>query len=395
MWTKAELDDPRVRCVPTSAITGYTTPSGNSKTVHRVAELGPPSYTRVPFVCPAIPESLDSLKLAALYFDQVPLRQKYLIKSLDDKTHGKTQSLVLESIPVVSATFLREIFPLVRENVVVLEEPICTASQAELYQKIWHRVCESITLLADKVDGHTITLQKDVVSVHEQVVGPLAPGHKLYLEALYGYYAELLAEVATDFLRGQPVIVNSSIVQRFFDHFLTSGVIQSEAARLGAHESELAKFGCDILAGQLIDVSQLSFEQILEARSALKDELIAFRAEVRSLHEQISNDLSPDEFKKFGSHVAQERIQPKLKELERKISLSKVGILQRVLEVARRPDAYTPLLLSWAGVCSLPTATTISGIIAMSEIGAAIYKEKIESRGNGLMYVFKLRQRMK
>lgn len=143
------------------------------------------------------------------------------------------------------------------------------------------------------------------------------------------------------------------------------------------------------------DDSKFSFEDILELRAQLRDELLGFRQVVADMHEELLDRYDPFYIVANAQNFVDKKITPPLAELNAKVRLAKRGILKKMFDEARDPRAYAPLVGTLFGGLPLHVTTMMSlGLISVS--AAWDYANQLEElKTNGLYYLIELEAKTK
>jgi hypothetical protein len=128
----------------------------------------------------------------------------------------------------------------------------------------------------------------------------------------------------------------------------------------------------------------LSFEDVLELRLTLGDELAAFRKEMYKFAEIIK--LSPWEigFKEHVEHVVENRIQPAVHELQRKLESIKQESLMANLNIINAPNVLAMMACIHVGIPPILVAALSAGLITLETIREYFFERKKLFESNGL-----------
>ena len=86
---------------------------------------------------------------------------------------------------------------------------------------------------------------------------------------------------------------------------------------------------------------EMSFEEILELKYYMKDELIEMQTYINEIPFMFSgNDLSREDVNLFLIH----KINPAIKQLENKYNSLKIGLLRHILKELKKPFSYSPII---------------------------------------------------
>lgn len=156
-------------------------------------------------------------------------------------------------------------------------------------------------------------------------------------------------------------------------------------------EYEAGFSGFTLAACTLPNLEIKSFEDVLELRLALHDELIAFREQMVSFAERVRVESWEPHFQSEIEYVVKHRIQPAVNDLQRKLEgTSKDVSLQAMKNVASAPTGLSILATIWAGMPPLIVMAVTAGLVSVeTALGYHFERRKI-LQNNGLSLLLRL-----
>lgn len=363
----------------------------------------------ITFASPYTQRGLDALKIGALYFDTIRLRQRKLFQ-VTPKDPGKPLheggiGVITDITPFVDELFIKQIKSLLDESIVIIEDEGKDALEEKLAKRLRELFRSNQGILFEetnvKYDEHgkkqsslVKFVESDMRAVHEKYVGPFAVGETMDMGFLLQYYEGLLWDAVDAVLRGRTVISASKALQKFMLYCHTQDILKPGDINKVMPAVAEPKIVGDIFRAALLDVSKLEIEDILEARHSLKDELAAFRETVQQVQLEVTHKYSLDELVSQGDKIMEITMRPRLKEIEKKITSSKYGIFKKLLKVLRSPNAYVPFLGTAFLGLPIEIALFVSFGLMSVEAATEYLQEKRELKENGLMYLVRVRDKV-
>jgi hypothetical protein len=185
---------------------------------------------------------------------------------------------------------------------------------------------------------------------------------------------------------GYNILTTSKVINNYFTKYYLKSILK---------DNNIKKYPSNNLAVMTIkyfvpNVSDLSFEDILKIRYKAKDELIAYRTYMDDMNNKITGDLSQSEVYEYTNNIIENKIQPSITDLQRKISSANIRVGQTFLDEIKDISSYTPILGSL--ITNLPIQLSLlvsAGIISAKTLLKA-KEEKNILKSNGLYYLYDL-----
>lgn len=149
--------------------------------------------------------------------------------------------------------------------------------------------------------------------------------------------------------------------------------------------------GFSLAAFTLPNLELMSFEDVLELRVALEDELIAFREQMSLLAERVRTEPWEPGFAKEIERITKHDIQPTLQKLQRKLESSPSEVALRALRsLVSAPTALSMLATIWAGLPPLLVMAVTAGLVSVETALAYHFHRKRILQANGLSLLLRL-----
>lgn len=193
----------------------------------------------------------------------------------------------------------------------------------------------------------------------------------------YVLLENLLSDIYVNITTGKISITNSPFLNKIINDFFTENVNQKQ--NMTMKQLEYASI-------LLPDLSNASFEDILEIRYKMKDELLELKQYINSL-------LNVNE-KDNIDQIIQQKINYAIRNLELKIKDIKINVAQKFLTEIKNPLSYTPLI----GTVLNDIPAHVSLLMSLGLIGANVGLEYIKQLNNikkdNMYFLFKFNKMM-
>lgn len=168
------------------------------------------------------------------------------------------------------------------------------------------------------------------------------------------------------------VINFPEIKERFKNEFQVNPFLINEAIKLAV--PNLSKFPTD---------------EILEFKAKSKDELLAFKSKMNEITFDLMNNHEPEFISLNAQKIADLKIKPLLNDIDKQLGDSKLTIIRTLIQEAKDPKSYSPILLTLSNDYSNSLIYLVSlGIISLNT--ALEYYSKVKnSKKDGIYYLFK------
>lgn len=354
------------------------------------------------FVSPYVPSSVNAIKLASLYFDEVVLYERTLIEvePVEPVSPGQTEGRgrVRALVSTIDGKLVEAIRPLIDENLVRIEsDPPRHLLQLAQRESLRGAFLQAEDLLFKYSEDRTEMMVDlgegvGVQEIHARLVGPIKMGGRFHIEAVGTYYEGLFVESIDAALRGESVLSSSSVLYKMIERAASGNALKSTRVAEVFPSYAQPRLAIDVLGATLMDSSVLDCGDVLEVRHQLRDELAAFRSELQRLQFDFTKEFGADKVFRDGRAIADARLTPRVREIEGKVKSSRIRVLRRLLEALEKPGAYVPLVGSLFAGVPLEIAIGLSvGLISARVALEALEEHKLVAN-DGLFYLVKMKE---
>jgi len=149
--------------------------------------------------------------------------------------------------------------------------------------------------------------------------------------------------------------------------------------------------GFSLAAFTLPNLEAMSFEDVLELRLTLEDEVSAFREQMTVFAERIRTEPWEPNFAREIERISEHDIQPTLRKLQRKLEKSQKEVVLRAFKnLVSAPTALSMLATIWAGLPPLIVLAVAAGLISIETAIEYYFKRERIFQSNGLSLLLKL-----
>lgn len=165
---------------------------------------------------------------------------------------------------------------------------------------------------------------------------------------------------------------------------------QLKESFLSHPEYKVGFSGFSVAICVLPNLDLMSFEDVLDLRVTLKDELIAFRHEMSTLAERIRQEPWHPSFLSDVEYTTKHRVKPAVDNLQRKLKTSREEVVLRALKNAA-PTLLPVLASIWAGMPPLLVMAVAAGLVTVETALGYHFDRKKTLQSNGLSLLLQLR----
>lgn len=149
--------------------------------------------------------------------------------------------------------------------------------------------------------------------------------------------------------------------------------------------------GFSLAAFTLPNLEVMSFEDVLELRLALEEELIAFREHMAILAERIRAEPWEPSFIKEIERITKSDIQPAVQRLQRRLGSLPTEVVQKSFKrLVSVPTGLSVLATIWAGLPPLLVMAVAAGLISIESALSYHFEHEKILQSNGLSLLLKL-----
>lgn len=357
------------------------------------------------FVSNCMGNNIDDIKYAALYYDKVEILDNIVytltkpnseristIRGVDDciddvfRDHLK----MLESEGIVEYIISED------NRLMSLEDKNNNFCPIDLELRlICARLMETAgNQIFDVIsrDGQIMNCisNKEVIDIHSVFKNKLEVGSQIDIEFIHTYYENLIYYIIKFMYEGANVITTSKIVDQYFSQYYLKGLSQIDNIKKPISK-DLAVM---TIKHFVPNVLSLSFEDILEIRHRAKDELLEYRYYMEEMNKKMVNEYQSAEICEYANNFIKTQIQPSVRNLQRKISSSKIRVVQTFLDEIKDVNSYTPLLASIFTKLPVQVSLLCSAGLISAKTLMKMKEEQYEIKNNGLYYIYDLTRRI-
>jgi hypothetical protein len=353
-------------------------------------------------------DGLNGIKTAALFFDkiEIPDYSKLKIQGiLNHSTNKLINPLLKTNTYYKDECFHSHLQPLIDAKIVSLYLEFLKDEDLQ-YDPITTKVTFKLSdddSLNDAVEEnmHYIFKMKkiekgtDTISLknlyRKEVPQFIASKEKSELDAVR-YYIQLVKLILDNTSNGQQCMTTSIAVNNILHSYYNSTKFKDVYRKISREVEINPSLIFDTLNLSVPNLSKLSFEDVLEVRSRLSDELTAFKVYMKNFQLDLLQTYDDKFISLKSNELVKLKIMPALDDLKRKLEGLNVNIPVKILQEVKDPKSYSPLLLTFSNNFATSYAVLVSlGIISLST-ALEYTTNKKEIKSNGLYYLLKLNQ---
>lgn len=333
------------------------------------------------------PSAVNEIKLLTLYYDKVHV--------VSDAVYAPDYNPQTKEMGVKTLRFIPESFE--NDYQLLLDEKIIEVttrpSEDDEYE---NKFAEEISGIVNsnfdlifpnhptEKDGKIVT--EEVYNVMKYMVDfdwgkPVEPNF------MWWYYAFKLKWSVKVLMEGKNCLSSSNNLNQLFGQFIKL----MNKSGYGVERSGLTKsLALDALKLKLPNPKELSFEDILEMKLKLKDELSLFSHTINSIEQKnkslFDTTISEPEYQA----IFFDEIQKPLRELETKMKNLKSKSFRSFVQKLQDPKSYAPLIGTVVGSVPLHYTVLVSLGLTGGMSFAEFKEEQREIRNNGLYFLLKV-----
>jgi predicted nucleic acid-binding OB-fold protein len=307
-----------------------------------------------------IRKSLETIKLASLYCDQIVLPNALSIQAVPSNPADMSRELkigqTIKVDVVAHSTVTDEIRdtlkPLSDEGILIYSDLV---SEDELKDRPFTGIYEEIRdqlfhFLKSK--GHLVIKPlydeiSDVILGNSPIVKirydikDNSNHAKIY--TIVESYFEFLANVslAESIKHGCPLLSDSQVLSELMSSFMTSNRVTGSLNRAEQQSKVLSH---QVLQTFLPNIKSASIEEVMEVRYKMKNELEGFRAAMSKLSATIKSHPWGPHIHEEADKIIETQVKPAIHDLTVSLSHSKLQVVQKIFENIKNPAAYIPFL---------------------------------------------------
>lgn len=338
------------------------------------------------------PKASNELKLLSLYYDKINIVNDAVYSPKFETINGQFQFAGVEDLQFIPKSFTTEYKLLIDENIISITKKD-ENNEDEYEKKFSEKISKLLYRNTDLIfprhptekDGRIIT--EEVYDIMKYMLD-FEMGKPIERDFIWWYYSFKLKWFLKLLMEGENCVSSSNNLNTLFSEFLSESNQSNIELGTNGYRKSLA---LDALKIRLPNPDLLSFEDILELKLRLKDELGLFYQTINAIEVKnkrlFSSDLSDKEYEA----IFFSEIQKPLADLENKMKNLASKTFRKFIEKMQNPKTYVPLI--GTVVASIPIHFSLLASLGMTTgMSYLEYKEeKREISNNGLYFLLKLK----
>ncbi|KOS06169.1 hypothetical protein AM493_09095 [Flavobacterium akiainvivens] len=338
------------------------------------------------------PKSANEIKLLALYYDKINIVNDAVYAPKFSQASGKFEFDGVEDFQFIPKTFTTDYKVLIDENIIAITEK--NENQEDEFEKgLASKISEIVNANHNLIFPNHPT-EKDGKIITEEVYDIMKNmwdfdwGKPVETNLIWWYYSLKLKWFLKLLIEGETCLSSSNNLKALFSAFIQQSTKSNNDLKTQGYTKSLA---LDALKISLPNPDILSFDDLLELKLRLKDELGLFYQTINAIevkNKQLYNaDLKDNEYQS----VFFSEIQKPLIDLENKMKNLNSKTFRKFIEKMQNPKTYVPLI--GTVVASMPIHYALLSSLGLTA-GMTLLEfkeEKRELEDNGLYFLLKLR----
>ena len=364
----------------------------------------PPFMLTTNYISNCTLDQIDDLKIAALYFDRITIVEHRLYNV---ERVSRDEGVVKDIVHFVQNDFRAHTSFLASEGIIEYSDQAGSLKEA-LRKKMRIQsekiISEAINVLyleenvvrnskGDKVRAGFAFSDPEVAAIHKAFLWPIGIGKTVELGLITQYYTTLLESMLASLLSNNTSLTASKVLNRLIKYSYEKDAIKSRRERIVQDAGVTSALAYEAIKIALPDVSMFSFEDILEIRYQLRNELERFRRDMEKMNDGLIAAQDALYVVSNAEKIVKKNIAPALEDLNKKIKRARTGILRKLFDEIRDPKSYTPLI----GTLFEQVPVHIAALLSLGLISTATawdyLREMREIKESGLYYLIGLQKR--
>ena len=338
------------------------------------------------------PNSENEIKLLALYYDKINIVNDAVYAPKFSQASGKFEFDGVEDFQFIPKTFRTDYKVLIDENLIAITERN-ENSEDEFEKGLSKKISEIVNANHNSIFPNHPT-EKDGKIITEEVYNVMKYmwdfewGKPVETDLIWWYYSLKLKWFLKLLMEGKTCLSSSNNLNNLFSSFIQKSNNSNSNLKSQGYTKSLA---LDALKISLPNPDILSFEDLLELKLKLKDELGVFYQTINTIEvknkQLYDTDLKENEYQS----IFFSEIQKPLTDLENNMKNLNSKTFRKFIEKMQNPKTYVPLI--GTVVASMPIHYTLLSSLGLTAGMTLLeYKEeKRELQNNGLYFLLKLK----
>jgi hypothetical protein len=140
----------------------------------------------------------------------------------------------------------------------------------------------------------------------------------------------------------------------------------------------------------LPNLDLVSFDDVLELRYRLREELVAFRDEMFRLSDLIKASPWEPKFQSQVAYIIEHRINPAVRDLQHKLKTNQQEAVLQALRIGSAPTIFSIVASIWAGMPLILAMAVAAGLISIETALTYYFNQKKIYQSNGLSFILHL-----
>jgi|SRR5690554_1671512 len=338
------------------------------------------------------PKSINEIKLLTLYYDKINIVNDTVYSPKFETIDGEFKFTGVEDLQFIPKSFRTEYKLLIDENLIAIIEKNKN-QQDEKENPFTSEISKIVNSNHDLIFPKHPT-EKDARVITEEVYDVMKNmwdfewGKPVEKNLIWWYYSLKLQWFIKLLIDGKNCLSSSKNLNILFSSFINEYTKSSNNLGVKGYNKSLA---LDALKISLPNPDLLSFEDILELKLKLKDELGLFYQTINSIEvknkQLFGTDIQNDEYQS----IFYNDIQKPLKELETKMKNLNSKTFRSFIDKMQNPKSYVPLVGTVVASMPIQYGILCSLGINVGQSYLEYKEEKREVSNNGLYFLLKLK----
>ncbi|MFT3823413.1 MAG: hypothetical protein QM731_05810 [Chitinophagaceae bacterium] len=338
------------------------------------------------------PKAINEIKLLALYYDRINIVNDAVYSPKFDMVDGEFKFTGTDTLQFIPNSFTSDYKLLINEGLISITQKK-EEQENEYEKKLTRKISDLVNSHQDLIfpshpkenNGKIIT--EEVYDIMKYMLD-FEWNKPIETDFIWWYYAFKLKWFIKLLIDGKNCLSSSNNLNNLFSAFIQDSTKTNQNLGIKGYTKSLA---FDALKISLPNPDLLSFEDILELKLKLKDQLAFFYQTINSIEvknkELFTSDIKENDYQAIFFN----EIEKPHRELELKMKNLNSKTFRNFIEKIKDPKSYAPLI--GTVVASLPIHYTLLASLGLttSQSYSEYREEKREIENNGLYFLLKLR----
>ncbi len=335
------------------------------------------------------PKSANELKLLTLYYNKINIVNDAVYSPKFETVDGEFKFIGVEDLEFISKSFRNDYKMLIDENLISITEKDQNQKDVEFASEISKIVNSNHDLIFPKhpTEKDTRIITEEVYDIMKNM-WDFEWNKPVETNLIWWYYSKKLQWFLKLLLEGKNCLSSSENLNALFTSFIREYTKSNHDLGAKGYKKSLA---IDALRISLPNPESLSFEDILELKLKLKDELGLFYQTINSIEvknkQLFGTDIENNEYQSLFYN----EIQKPLSELEIKMKNLNSKTFRNFIDKMQNPRSYVPLVGTVVASMPIQYGILCSLGINIGQSYLEYQEEKREISNNGLYFLLKVK----